>query len=250
VLLTLSLFYLTDSLIYHVKTPDFYDDVANNPNLLNRMDTSNLPPDHRCYTLARMKLPGYFKDEIAGRNMHRFIGLRAKSYAYDIEGAINIRSKGVRGHVIRNHLTFDDHMRCLFDDNDDDDDDHDGLDADDYCDKEFDASRGRLIARDCARIVIKRIHRNAAITAIPSTTQHPPPTPPPPPLSIQQQQQQQQQQSYMPYTAYRENISIRSYKHQVSTIRTSKLVLNRFDDKRHILPNRIDTLAHGHYRID
>ncbi|XP_008184820.1 uncharacterized protein LOC100569228 [Acyrthosiphon pisum] len=113
----------TDSLIYHVKTRDFYDDVAKNPNLLNRMDTSNLPPDHRCYTLTRMKLPGYFKDEITGRNNHRFIGLRAKSYAYDIEGVVNIRSKGVRGHVIRNHLTFDDHMRCLFTDDDDDDDD-------------------------------------------------------------------------------------------------------------------------------
>ena len=240
-LLTLSLFYLTDSLIYHVKTHDFYDDVANNTNLLNRMDTSNLSPDHRCYTLARMKLPGYFKDEISGRNMRQFIGLRAKSYAYDIEGVVNIRSKGVRGHVIRNHLTFDDHMRCLFADDD-------GSDADDYRDKEFDASTGRLIARDCARIVIKRIHRNAVIAAIPpTTTQHPPSTPPPPPSPPPIPTQQQ---SYMTYTAYRENISIRSYKHQVSTIRTSKLVLNRFDDKRHILPNRIDTLAHGHYRID
>ncbi|KAL4123316.1 hypothetical protein QTP88_015513 [Uroleucon formosanum] len=161
-----------------------------------------------------MKLPGYFKDEIAGRNMRQFIGLRAKSYAYDIEGAVNILSKGVRGHVIRNHLTFNDHMRCLF--ADDDDDDEDGSDADDYRDKEFDASTGRLIARDCARIVFKRIHRNAAIAAIPPTTQHPPSTPPPPtppPLPTQQQ-------SYMSYTAYRENISIRSYKHQVSTIRT------------------------------
>ncbi|CAI6370120.1 unnamed protein product [Macrosiphum euphorbiae] len=71
--------------------------------------------------------------------MRQFIGLRAKSYAYDIEGAVNIRSKGVQGHVIRNHLTFNDHMRCLFTDDD-------GSDADDYRDKEFDASTGRLIA--------------------------------------------------------------------------------------------------------
>ncbi|KAL4104984.1 hypothetical protein QTP88_020259 [Uroleucon formosanum] len=145
---TVSLFYLTDSLIYHMNTPNFYDHVANNPNLLNRMDTSNLPPDHRCYTLARMKLPDYLKDEISGRNMHQFIGLRAKSYAYDIEVAINIRSKGVRGHV--NHLTFDDHMRCLF--ADDDENDHDGSDANDYCDKEFEEPRWRLTTRDCARI--------------------------------------------------------------------------------------------------
>jgi len=76
--------------------------------------------------------------------MRQFIGLRAKSYAHDIEGAVNIRSKGVRGHVIRNHLTFNDHIRCLFADGDDDDDD--GSDADDYRDKEFDALTGRLIA--------------------------------------------------------------------------------------------------------
>jgi len=71
--------------------------------------------------------------------------------------------------VIRNHLTFDDHMRCLFAD-DDDDDDHDDSDADDYYDKKFDASRGRLMARDCARIVIKRIHRIDCSDSVNNTT--------------------------------------------------------------------------------
>jgi len=48
---------------------------------------------------------------------------------------------------------------------------------------------------------------------------------------------------------YRNMISFRSYKHKVKTIETSKLALNRFDDKRFILKNRVDTLPWGHYRI-
>lgn len=47
----------------------------------------------------------------------------------------------------------------------------------------------------------------------------------------------------------RDMVSFRSYKHKVKTITTSKLALNRYDDKRFILENRIDTLPWGHYRI-
>jgi hypothetical protein len=55
--------------------------------------------------------------------------------------------------------------------------------------------------------------------------------------------------SYEPYTPYRENVSIRSFKHKIKTIKTMKLALNRSDDKRHVLPDRVHTLAHGHYKI-
>lgn len=51
------------------------------------------------------------------------------------------------------------------------------------------------------------------------------------------------------YSAYREMKSFRSYKHNVFTISSIKLALNRYDDKRYVLPDQIHTLAHGHYRI-
>lgn len=52
------------------------------------------------------------------------------------------------------------------------------------------------------------------------------------------------------YSPYRDMISFRSYKHDVKTISTKKIALNRHDDKRFIMENRVDTLPWGHYRIE
>jgi len=169
--------------------------------------------------------------------MYELVTLRAKSYAYDIEHSTTIRAKGIRGNVIRNHLTFDDHKRCLFAaDNDDDDDDVESDERDD----EFDALMGKLIALSCERQVIACLHAAAAALTMPSISYPLPPPPPPQPLT---------QRSYELYTPYRENVSIRSFKHQMKTIKTMKLTLNRSDDKRHVLPDRVHTLLHGHYKI-
>lgn len=46
----LLLIYSIDSLIYHIQIQDFYDDMRKNSILLDRMDTSNLPGHHPCYT--------------------------------------------------------------------------------------------------------------------------------------------------------------------------------------------------------
>ncbi|XP_025410706.1 uncharacterized protein LOC112683763 [Sipha flava] len=48
---------------------------------------------------------------------------------------------------------------------------------------------------------------------------------------------------------YRENVSIRSFNHQLMTISTKKLTYNSYDDKKHTLEDKVHTLAHGHYRI-
>ncbi|KAF0749613.1 Uncharacterized protein FWK35_00019098 [Aphis craccivora] len=148
------LYIYTDSLLYRVATDDFYSDLEGKPNLMNRTDTSNLPPDHAC-------------------------------------------------HVIRNHLTFDDHKRCLI-----------AVDSDE-CDDQFDAHMGKLIASSCARHVIECLHEAAATASTTQSTSYPlPPPPPPQPLA---------QQSYELYTPYRENVSIGSFKHQMKTIKTMKL---------------------------
>ena len=39
--------------------------------------------------------------------------------------------------------------------------------------------------------------------------------------------------------AYRENVSIRSFKHQLMTIKTNKLTYNSYDDKRVVLQDKI-----------
>ncbi|XP_060882134.1 uncharacterized protein LOC132953814 [Metopolophium dirhodum] len=217
----------TDSLFYRVTTNDFYDDCINNSNLMRFMDTSNLLKDHKCYSTARKRIPGLFKNETNARTVYEYVALRAKSYAYDVEEEVTIRAKGVMRHVIRNHLTFAEHKRCMFADVDD------GAESDE-CDDEFDANMGKMIAVDSALKAVAQIHRNASTSATnsPSTT-HP-----------------SHFYCYMPFTPYRENVSIQSFKHEMRTIRTMKLVLNRADDKRHVLPDNISTYAHGHHRIN
>jgi len=235
-----------DSLIYRIHTEDFYKDLADNPTLLERMDTSNLPTTHPCYVGTRKKIPGLFKDETASRTMYEFIALRAKSYAYKIEGDEKLVAKGIRGHVVRNHMTFEDHKRCLFEIDDDNaadgaESEDVGDDDDDYKEDDFDDDvtlkkdelkrRARLMARS----VIQTIHENAAAStaaAIAGVEFTPTPLPP-----------------YTPYTPYRQNVSIRSFEHRVKTIKTMKMTLNRFDDKRVVADDRIRTRAYGHYAL-
>ncbi|KAE9523763.1 hypothetical protein AGLY_015823 [Aphis glycines] len=88
----------TNSLVYYIQTDDFYNDLLNNLNLLNRMDTANLPRDHPCYIDERKKIPGLFSDETDGQDKEK------------------IKAKGIRGHVVRNHVTIQDHKRYLFGD--------------------------------------------------------------------------------------------------------------------------------------
>lgn len=142
-----------------------------NPTLFERMDTSNLPRNHSCYSTIRKKIPGYFSDETDGDILTDFIALRSKSYAYILEDKEKIKAKGIRGHVVKNHMTFEDHKKCLFGD-----------------DEEF--------------------------------------------------------------SPYRENVSIRSFHHQLLTIKSNKLTFNRYDDKRKVLDCQIETLAWGNHRIE
>lgn len=105
----------TNSLVYRITIGDFYNALVENPEFLRKMGTSNLPVDHTCYTDERKNISRLFKDKTGGRTMYEFITLRAKSYAYNIEEKPISRPRVfIRGYVVKNHLTFDDHKRCLF----------------------------------------------------------------------------------------------------------------------------------------
>jgi len=49
---------------------------------------------------------------------------------------------------------------------------------------------------------------------------------------------------------YSENVSIWLFNHRLMTISTIKLSYNSFDDKRVVLEDKINTLAHGHNSIE
>lgn len=161
---------ILDSLVYFIQTINFYKDLENYSDLLDRKDTSDLPIDHPCYIAERKKIPELFSDETKGVVMTELCALRAKSCALKINGQEKIKSKGIRGHVIKNHMNFKDHWRRLLGD-----------------------------------------------TSLNVKT---------------------------------DNVPIRSFSHQLKTIKSNKLTYNSFDDKRIILEDKVHTLAHGHFRIE
>ena len=68
----------TDSLIVKVDTEDIYADMSLNADLY---DTSNYPADHPLYSDENKKIIGKFKDELGGKVMTEFIGIRPKCIA-------------------------------------------------------------------------------------------------------------------------------------------------------------------------
>ena len=91
------LFTDTDSLMYEIKTEDFYKDISGD--VKDRFDTSDYPPNHPSGipTGCNKKVLGVFKDEVAGRYIEEFVGLRAKLYSYKMfEGKESKKCKGVK----------------------------------------------------------------------------------------------------------------------------------------------------------
>jgi len=83
----------TDSLMYEVKTKDFYKDIRED--VQERFDTSNFPQNHSSGILRiNKKVPGKFKDECGGEIISEFCGLRAKLYAFKKDGEEEKRCKG------------------------------------------------------------------------------------------------------------------------------------------------------------
>ena len=72
----------TDSLVYEIKTKDFYKDI--NPDIEKRVDTSDYPTNHPSgnKTGLNSKVLGMFKDEAAEKKSVELFGLRAKLYSY------------------------------------------------------------------------------------------------------------------------------------------------------------------------
>ena len=109
------LFTDTDSLMYEIQTEDFYKDISGD--VKDRFDTSDYPPNHPSGipTGCNKKVLGMFKDEVAGRYIDEFVGLRAKLYSYKmLEGKESKKCKGVKKMVVTKSITHEDYKNCLF----------------------------------------------------------------------------------------------------------------------------------------
>ena len=91
------LFTDTDSLMYEIQTEDFYKGISGD--VKDRFDTSDYPLNHPSGipTGCNKKVVGMFKDEVAGKCIEEFVGLRAKLYSYKMyDGEETKKCKGVK----------------------------------------------------------------------------------------------------------------------------------------------------------
>ena len=106
------LFTDTDSLAYVIQTDDFYKDIS--PDIKLKFDTSDYPDDHLLERINK-KVLGMFKDEACGKQIAKFVGLRAKLYAYSMhEGAEHKKCKGIKKKTVDKTMTIDNYEQVLF----------------------------------------------------------------------------------------------------------------------------------------
>ena len=104
------LFTDTDSLTYHIKTNDLYNDMKKETNLY---DFSEYSLSHPNYDETNKKMIGKFKDETNGKPIEEFIGLRSKMYSIKLSKEKNkATAKGIKKCVMKN-IKHDDYKRCI-----------------------------------------------------------------------------------------------------------------------------------------
>ena len=96
----------TNSLVYHIKTEDFYADIADD--VPARFDTSGYCPNRPLPVGLNKKVIGLMKDELGGAIMTEFVALRPKLYSYKkLNGSENKKC------IVKKTLTFEDYKICL-----------------------------------------------------------------------------------------------------------------------------------------
>ena len=101
----------TDSLIYEIKTDDFYNDIAED--VESKFDTSEFNKDHPAINNfgfkagVNKKVIGMFKDETGGKQIEEFVGLRSKLYSYKLHEKEHKRCKGVKKSVVAKTITHE-----------------------------------------------------------------------------------------------------------------------------------------------
>ena len=87
------LFTDTDSLTYHIKADDVYEDFFRDRDLF---DNSDYDKSSKFYFCEDKKVVEKFKDEAAGLPITEFVGLKSKMYSYTTEKKNNKTAKGVK----------------------------------------------------------------------------------------------------------------------------------------------------------
>ena len=106
----------TDSLLYEIGTENFYKDISEDVETM--YDTSDYPKEGHPSGIPVGKnktVPGLMKDEIAGKSISKFVGLRSKLYAVKMdEGKETKKCKGTKKNIVKQEISFKDYVDCLF----------------------------------------------------------------------------------------------------------------------------------------
>ena len=90
----------TDSFVMHIKTNDFYKDIASD--VENRFDTSYYEVNRLLPTGKNKKVIGLMKDELGGKIITEFVTLRPKMYSFlTNDGKEDKKAKGTKKCIIK-----------------------------------------------------------------------------------------------------------------------------------------------------
>ena len=82
--------------------------------IFTRFDTSNYELDRPLPKGKNKNVIGLMRDELGGKIMTKFVGLRAKTYSYLIDqSSEDKKSKGTKKCVIKRKLKFENYENCL-----------------------------------------------------------------------------------------------------------------------------------------
>ena len=106
-----------DLLVYHMKTEDFYADIAND--VEERFNTSGYIPDGYYVPgtagWSHCPLPIGKNKKVICTIMAEFMSLRPKLYSYKkLDGLKGKKCKGIKKCVVKKTQTFKDYKNCLF----------------------------------------------------------------------------------------------------------------------------------------
>ena len=102
----------TDSFIMETKTEDFYKDIAKD--VEKNYDTSNYNCERPLPIGKNKKVIGLMKDELGGKIMEEFVGLRPKCFSFLMnDGKVDNKAKGTKKCVIKRCLIFNNYFECL-----------------------------------------------------------------------------------------------------------------------------------------
>ena len=102
----------TDSFIMHIKTEDFYKDIAYD--VEKRFDPSNYEVNRPLPTRKSKKMIGLMKDELGGKIMAEFVASIPKTYSYLTDDCEEDKKvKETKKCAIKRRLKFSDYKDCL-----------------------------------------------------------------------------------------------------------------------------------------